>query len=305
MSIIVEKNLPAIETLAKENIFVITKDRAETQDMRELKIIVLNLMPIKITTETDLIRVLSNSPIQVELTLLKLSSYNSTHTAAAHMEAFYKEFDEIKDKKYDGMIITGAPLENYHYTEVSSWPEISKILDWSRTHCWSTMYICWGALAALFHFYGIDKKMTEHKVFGVFEHKMLNPLNPIFRGFDDKFFVPHSRHCEILRDDVLRVPELSLLAESDETGPYMMMARGGREIFVTGHLEYNPYTLDTEYKRDLEKGLPIDIPKNYYKDDDPAKGPEVRWRSAASLFFQNWINYFVYQQTPFDINQIQ
>ena len=297
--------LPAIELLKQENIFVIDNSRATHQDIRPLRIVVLNLMPLKITTETDLIRLLSNTPLQVEISLMKVKSHTSKNTPVEHMQAFYRDFELMRDEKFDGMIITGAPVEHMDFEEVAYWDEISEIFSWARTHVTSTLYICWAAQAGLYHHYGVPKYKLDKKMFGIFEHRTNNPLLPIFRGFDDVFYVPHSRHTEVRREDILKVKELELISESDESGVYMVMARGGREIFVTGHSEYSPLTLDTEYRRDLDKGLPIDMPVNYYRDNDPSKGPLVRWRAHANLFFQNWLNYYVYQETPFDINEIK
>ncbi len=297
--------LPAIDLLKQENIFVIDNSRASTQDIRPLKIVVLNLMPLKITTETDLIRLLSNTPLQLEISFMKVKSHTSKNTPVEHMKAFYRDFELMRDEKYDGMIITGAPVEHMDFEEVAYWDEISEIFSWARTHVTSTLYICWAAQAGLYYHYGVPKYKLDKKMFGIFEHRASNPLLPIFRGFDDIFYVPHSRHTEVRREDILKVKELDLISESDESGVYMVMARGGREIFVTGHSEYSPLTLDTEYRRDLDKGLPIDMPKGYYRDNDPAKGPLVRWRAHANLFFQNWLNYYVYQETPFDINEIK
>lgn len=297
--------LPAIELLKQENIFVIDNSRATHQDIRPLRIVVLNLMPLKITTETDLIRLLSNTPLQVEISLMKVKSHTSKNTPVEHMQAFYRDFELMRDEKFDGMIITGAPVEHMDFEEVAYWDEISEIFSWARTHVTSTLYICWAAQAGLYHHYGVPKYKLNKKMFGIFEHHTNNPLLPIFRGFDDVFYVPHSRHTEVRREDILKVKELDLISESDESGVYMVMARGGREIFVTGHSEYSPLTLDTEYRRDLDKGLPIDMPVNYYRDNDPSKGPLVRWRAHANLFFQNWLNYYVYQETPFDINEIK
>ena len=296
--------LPAIELLKKENIFVIDTSRATRQDIRPLRIVILNLMPLKITTETDLIRLLSNTPLQVEISFMKIKSHTSKNTPIEHMKAFYTDFEVMREQKYDGMIITGAPVEQMDFTEVTYWDEITEIFDWARTHVTSTFYICWAAQAGLFHHYGVPKYPLPKKMFGIFEHHTLLPFHPIFRGFDDSFYVPHSRHTEIRREDILKRPELTLLSESDEAGVYMVMARGGREFFVTGHSEYSPLTLDAEYRRDLDKGLPIEMPRNYYINNDPSKGPLVRWRAHANLLFSNWLNYFVYQETPYNINEI-
>ncbi len=297
--------LPAIELLKKENIFVFDHSRASRQDIRPLRIVVLNLMPLKITTETDLVRLLSNTPLQIELSFMKLRSHTPKNTPVEHMKAFYKDFELMSDERFDGMIITGAPVEQMPFEEVSYWNEVSAIFDWARTHVTSTLYICWAAQAGLYHHYGVPKHDLPHKMFGIFEHTVNRPLLPIFRGFDDVFYVPHSRHTEIRREDIERCPELDILSESPEAGVYMVMARGGREFFVTGHSEYSPYTLDGEYKRDLAKGLPIDMPRNYYRGDDPSQPPLVRWRAHANLLFSNWLNYYVYQETPYDINEIR
>lgn len=299
--------LPAIDLLKEENIFVIDSSRASTQDIRPLKIVILNLMPIKITTETDLIRLLSNSPLQIEVSFMKLKSHTSKNTPIEHMKAFYRDFECMRNEKFDGMIITGAPVEHLEFEDVNYWDEIQDIFNWTRTHVTSTLYICWAAQAGLYHHYGIPKYPLDKKMFGIFEHHICEGMSklPIFRGFDDVFFVPHSRHTEVRRADIGKHPELTIISESDDSGVHIVMARGGREFYVTGHSEYSPYTLDTEYRRDLGKGLPIDMPKNYYRDNDLEKGPLVRWRSTANLLFSNWLNYYVYQETPYDINQIK
>ena len=299
--------LPAIDLLKEENIFVIDTSRAKTQDIRPLKIVILNLMPLKITTETDLIRLLSNSPLQIEVSFMKLKSHTSKNTPIEHMKAFYRDFEDMSDEKFDGMIITGAPVEHLDFEEVNYWDEIQKIFNWTRTHVTSTLYICWAAQAGLYHHYGIPKYPLEKKMFGIFEHHVCEGFQklPIFRGFDDVFFVPHSRHTEIRREDIGKNPALQIISESEDSGVHIVMARGGREFFVTGHSEYAPYTLDTEYRRDLGKGLPINMPQNYYRDNDPEKGPLVRWRSTANLLFSNWLNYYVYQETPYDINEMR
>ena len=296
--------LPAIELLKEENIFVIDNSRATRQDIRPLRIVILNLMPLKITTETDLVRLLSNTPLQVEISFMKIKSHTSKNTPIEHMKAFYTDFDKMRDEKYDGMIITGAPVEQMDFEEVTYWDEITEIFDWARTHVTSTLYICWAAQAGLYHFYGVPKYDLPAKMFGVFRHTLREPYVPIFRGFDDEFYVPHSRHTEIRREDVMKVPDLTLLSESEESGVYMAMARGGREFFITGHSEYSPYTLNDEYMRDVNKGLPIAVPRNYYRNNNPALGPVVRWRGHANLLFTNWLNYYVYQETPFRIEDI-
>lgn len=296
--------LPAIELLKEENIFVIDTSRAIHQDIRPLRIVVLNLMPIKITTETDLIRLLSNTPLQVEISFMKIKSHTPKNTPVEHMQAFYTDFEAMQQQKYDGMIITGAPVEHMDFEKVDYWKEITEIFDWARTHVTSTFYICWAAQAGLYYHYGVPKYSLAEKKFGIFEHTVTDALNPIFRGFDSCFYVPHSRHTEVRREDILRVPELTLLSESEEAGVYMVTARGGREFFVTGHSEYSPLTLDGEYRRDKAKGLPIDPPRNYYKDNNPDLEPIVRWRAHANLLFSNWLNYFVYQETPYNIEDI-
>ena len=296
--------LPAIEFLKHENIFVLGDERANSQDIRPLRIVVLNLMPLKITTETDLIRLLSNSPLQLDIQFMKVKAHTSKNTPVEHMQAFYRDFENMADEKFDGMIITGAPVEHLEYEQVNYWEEVSGIFDWARTHVTSTLYICWAAQAGLYHHYGVPKYALPEKMFGIFPQTPLCPSLPIFRGFDDVFYMPHSRHTELRREDILAVPELSLIAESPQSGVGMVMARGGREIFITGHSEYSPYTLDTEYKRDLGKGLPIKMPLNYYRNDDPSQPPLVTWRAHGNLLFQNWLNYYVYQETPYDINDI-
>ena len=297
--------LPAVDVLRNENIFVMDSERASSQEIRPLKIVILNLMPIKITTETDLIRLLSNSRLQIEIDFLHMESHTSKNTPIEHLMMFYKTFDEVKKSNYDGMIITGAPVEQMPFEEVNYWSELTKIFDWAKNHVTSTFFICWAAQAGMYYHYGIPKYPLEKKMFGVFEHRTYNPLNPIFRGFDDIFYVPHSRHTEVRSEDIKKNPELTLLSESPDSGVYMVMARNGREFFITGHSEYSPLTLDTEYKRDLAKGLPIEIPQNYYLDNNPANEPIVRWRSHANLLFTNWLNYFVYQETPYNLEEIR
>lgn len=296
--------LPAIDLLKDENIFVLADSRANTQDIRPLRIVILNLMPLKITTETDLIRILSNSPLQLEIEFMKVKAHTSKNTPIEHMKAFYRDFELMRNEKFDGMIITGAPVEHLDYKEVNYWDEISDIFSWARTHVTSTMYICWAAQAGLYYHYGVPKHPLPEKMFGIFPQYPLDKKLPIFRGCDDMFYMPHSRHTELRKEDILKVPELSLIAESPMSGVSMVMARGGREIFITGHSEYSPYTLDTEYKRDLDKGLPIQMPYNYYRDNDPTKEPLVTWRAHGNLLFQNWLNYYVYQETPYNIDDI-
>ena len=296
--------LPAIELLKEENIFVMDTSRAQEQDIRPLRIVILNLMPLKITTETDLVRILSNSPLQLEITLMKVKAHTSKNTPVEHMKAFYKDFELLRSEKFDGMIITGAPVEHLDYDEVTYWDEISDIFEWAKTHVTSTLYICWAAQAGLYYHYGVPKYPLPEKMFGIFPQTPLIPTLPIFRGFDDVFNMPHSRHTELRREDILKVPELTLIAESPISGVGIVMARGGREFFITGHSEYSPYTLDSEYKRDLGKGLPIHKPYNYYTDDDPSKPPLVTWRAHGNMLFTNWLNYYVYQETPYDLNDI-
>ena len=305
MPLTIPVNLPAVNLLKQENIFVMDSQRASSQDIRPLKLVILNLMPLKIMTETDLIRLLSNSPLQIEIDFMKISGHISKNTPIEHMEEFYKEFSLIKEENYDGMIVTGAPVEQLEFTDVSYWNELTEIFKWARTHVTSTMYICWAAQAALNYFYNIPKYALQEKMFGVFSHSVYNRQNPIFRGFDDEFFAPHSRHSEIRREDIENNPELDILSESKDAGVYMVMARKGREIFVTGHSEYSPNTLKDEYFRDKNKGLDIQIPRNYFPNDDTTRDPQVKWRAHANLLFSNWLNYFVYQETPYDIKSIK
>ena len=297
--------LPAIDLLKQENIFVMDESRAHMQDIRPLKIVILNLMPLKITTETDLIRLLSNTPLQLEISFMKLRSHTPKNTPIEHMMMFYRDFAQMRNEKFDGMIITGAPVETLDFEDVNYWDEMTDIFAWARTHVTSTLYICWAAQAGLYYHYGIPKYPLAKKMFGIFPQTPLEPQLPIFRGFDDVFQMPHSRHTELHREDILAHPDLTLIAESPDCGVSMVMARNGREFFVTGHLEYAPNTLDNEYKRDKDIRDDVDLPKNYYRDDDPAKGPVVTWRAHANLLYSNWINYYVYQETPYDINKIE
>ena len=296
--------LPAIELLKKENIFVMDDSRATSQDIRPLRIVILNLMPLKITTETDLVRLLSNTPLQLEIYFMKLKSHTSKNTPIEHMMMFYKDFDVLEKEKFDGMIITGAPIEHLEFEDVEYWNEISKIFAWVNTHVTSTMYICWAAQAGLYYHYGVPKYQLPKKMFGIFQQHTLQPQIPLFRGFDDVFYMPHSRHTEVRREDIEKHKELEIVAESPESGVSIVMARGGRQIFVTGHMEYSPYTLDSEYRRDLGKRDDVDMPKNYYRDNDPQKAPNVTWRAHANLLFSNWINYYIYQETPYNIEEI-
>jgi len=305
MPVKIPNSLPAIEILKKENIFVMNELRANEQDIRPLRVLILNLMPIKIMTETDLIRLLSNNPLQVEVEFLKLETHVSKNTPEEHLMMFYKNFSEVKDDYYDGLIITGAPVELYDFKDVTYWPEISSIFDWARTHVTSTLYICWAAQAAMYHFYGINKHILPEKMFGVFKHIVHDKKFPLFRGFDDEFYIPHSRHTTVRRDEILNSDGLKILSESDDSGVGIVMSRGGREFYLTGHSEYAPYTLNIEYVRDVEKGLPIKIPNNYYQNDNPDNPPVVRWSGHGNLLFNNWLNYFVYQETPYDKTKIK
>ena len=297
--------LPAIELLKRENIFVMDNTRATTQDIRPLKIVILNLMPLKITTETDLIRLLSNTPLQMEVSFMKLKSHTPKNTPIEHMMMFYRDFEKMRDEKFDGMIITGAPVEQLDFEDVNYWDEITGIFAWARNHVTSTIYICWAAQAGLYYHYGIPKYPLSKKMFGVFRQHTLCPHLPIFRGFDDVFYMPHSRHTEVRKEDILANPELTLIAESPENGVSMVMACGGREFFITGHMEYASNTLDIEYKRDKGIRDDVDMPVNYYRDNNPANEPLVTWRAHANLLYHNWINYYIYQETPYDISQIQ
>ena len=296
--------LPAIDLLKQENILVMGDARAHAQDIRPLRIVILNLMPLKVTTETDLIRLLSNTPLQLDINFMKLKSHTPKNTPIEHMMMFYRDFDLMRNEKYDGMIITGAPVEQLDFEDVSYWEEISCIFAWAKTHVTSTLYICWAAQAGLYYHYGVPKYPLPKKMFGIFPQQKLDPQLPIFRGFDDEFQMPHSRHSEIRREDILANPALTLIAESADSGVSIVMARGGREFFITGHMEYSPDTLDHEYRRDKDIRDDVDIPRNYYRDNDPEKGPNVTWRAHANLFYANWINYYVYQETPYNINEI-
>ncbi len=306
MPIKIPDSLPARATLEGENIFVMTEYRAIHQDVRPLNLLILNLMPTKIVTETQLLRKLSNSPLQVEVELLQTASHTSQNTDAGHLSSFYTTFDKIKHRKYDGMIITGAPVENLDFTDVDYWPELCEIMEWSKTHVHSTLHICWGAQAGLYYHYGIPKYSLDKKLFGVFPHTTTEAKrkSPLFRGFDDVFYAPHSRYTENRIEDILAQPELELLAVSEQAGVFAVKSENNRRFFVTGHPEYDPDTLSREYFRDVDKGLDIDVPANYFPDDDPSKSPIVRWRSAAQLFYNNWLNYYVYQTTPYDLDKI-
>lgn len=304
MPIKIPNNLPAVNILEKENIFAMDEDRAYAQDIRPLRILLLNLMPTKIVTETQLLRLLGNSPLQVEFDFIYTATYEPKNTPHEHLVKFYETFAEVKNRKYDGMIITGAPVEQMPFEEVVYWDELCEIMDWSRKNVYSTLHICWGAQAALYYYYGIPKYDLPQKLFGVFPHTVNVKEKMLFRGFDEIFYVPHSRHTEVRREDVEKVPQLSILSESEEAGIYAVIDKTYRHLFITGHAEYDALTLKTEYDRDVAEGLPINIPSNYYPGDDPEKMPIVRWRSAANLLFSNWLNYYVYQGTPFDLNNL-
>ncbi len=304
MPIKIPDKLPATSQLRRENIFVMSEKKAMHQDIRPLKIVIVNLMPTKITTETQLLRLLSNSPLQVEIDFLQMDSHESKNTSAEHLAAFYKTFDEIKKSKYDGMIITGAPVENLEFEEVDYWDELIEIMEWSKTNVTSTLHICWAAFAGMYYHYGVPKHALKEKCSGVFRHRVTRRTAKLVRGFDSEFYAPHSRHSCVLREDIDKVKELEVLAESKEAGVYIVFTKGGRRIFVTGHSEYDANTLRDEYFRDLEKGLNPQIPKHYFPADDPTRRPVARWRSHAYLLFSNWLNYFVYQITPYDIDSI-
>ena len=305
MPIKIPNNLPAVKTLESENIFVMTETRAISQDIRPLRILVLNLMPKKIETETQFARLLGNSPLQVEMELIHTSSHQSKNVAEEHLLAFYKTFGDIKDQNFDGFIITGAPVEHMPFEEVEYWQELCEIMEWSKSHVHSTLHICWGAQAGLYYHYGIGKHLMPEKMFGVFPHRVDHKQSILFRGFDDTFMVPQSRHTTVLREDIEKVPQLKILASSDRTGVYAVSTKNGRQIFITGHSEYDADTLKNEYLRDLSQGKPIKIPENYFPDDDETKPPMVSWRAHANLLFSNWLNYFVYQNTPYDIKQVK
>ena len=304
MPIRIPDSLPARAVLESENIFVMTEYRAIHQDVRPLNLLILNLMPTKIVTETQLLRKLSNSPLQVHVELLQTASHTSQNTDADHLSSFYTTFDQIKDKKYDGMIITGAPVENLDFTDVDYWDELCQIMEWTKTHVHSTLHICWGAQAGLYYHYGIPKYSLDKKLFGVFPHKALKIQSPLFRGFDDEFFVPHSRYTENRAEDILARPELELLSISPQAGVFAVKSEDNRRFFITGHPEYDPDTLANEYFRDVNKGLDIQVPDNYFPSNDPKNEPLVRWRSAAQLFYSNWLNYYVYQTTPYDLRTL-
>jgi homoserine O-succinyltransferase len=304
MPVKIPNTLPARAILESENVFVMGEERAQHQDIRPLKVAILNLMPTKIATETQLLRLLGNSALQVDVTLLHTATHEAKNTDAEHLLNHYDTFESVRSEKFDGLIITGAPVEQMEFKEVDYWPELTRIMDWAETNVESTFYICWGAQAGLYHRYGVPKYPLPAKMFGVFEHRNLAPTAKLLRGFDDTFMAPHSRHTEIRRADLEKVPDIQIMAESDEAGIYIVGSKDGRHLFITGHSEYDPLTLKAEYDRDVNKGLPIRVPRNYYPNDDPSKPPQVRWRGHASLLFANWLNYYVYQVTPYDLKQI-
>lgn len=304
MPIKIDSNLPARKLLENENIFVMTEERAVSQDIRPLKILILNLMPTKIETETQLLRLLSNSPIQVEAELLQTATHEVKNVSKEHMFMFYKTFNEIKDERFDGMVVTGAPVENMEFEQVDYWDELCRIFEWSKTNVYSSFFICWGAQAALYYKYGLRKYRLDRKMFGVFEHVSLDNFHPLMRGLDDKFWVPHSRHTEVRRGDIALIKDLQILSYSEKAGVHLLSDMECRNFFSTGHSEYDRDTLAKEYFRDAEKGLDIDLPENYFPDNDPAKTPEVKWRGAANIIFSNWLNYFVYQRTPYDLSTL-
>ena len=302
MPIKIPNNLPAQEILENEHVFVMTENRALTQDIRPLRIVILNLMPTKIVTETQILRCLANTPLQIEVDLLQTSSHKSKNVSEEHMLAFYQNFNQIKYKRYDGMIITGAPVENLEFEDVDYWEELCEIMEWSKTNVQSTFHICWGAQAGLYYHFGIKKYPLENKKFGVFKHKLLTPKSRLFRGFDEEFYVPHSRHTEVRAEDIQMHPELKIMSVSDEAGIYVVGNEDGTQFFVMGHSEYDADTLAKEYFRDVDKGLDIDVPFNYFPDDDPTKTPILKWRAHSNLIFTNWLNYFVYQTTPYELD---
>lgn len=307
MPIKIPNNLPAVDILAKENIFVMKESRALSQDIRPLKFVIVNLMPTKIETETQLLRLISNTPLQIEITLLKMDSYKSKNVSEEHMETFYKTFDDIKDERFDGMIITGAPIETLDFEDVIYWEEIMKIMEWSKKHVFSVLHICWGAQAGLYHHYGIKKYQLNKKIFGIFPIKLEEKYenNELFRGFDEIFNMPHSRHTKIEESDILKDPELEILAKSDEAGVSIIRSKDKRKIFLTGHLEYDRFTLAKEYERDISQNKKIDVPFNYYPEDDPTKKPIFNWKAHANLLFVNWINHYVYQETPYNLEELE
>lgn len=305
MPVKIPDTLPASEILAAENIFVMNESRAYHQDIRPLRIAILNLMPTKIATETQLLRLLGNTALQVEVMLLRTASHESRNTSQDHLAAFYQTFEDVKEEKFDGLIITGAPVEQMEFEQVTYWEELQAIMEWKKTHVFSTLFICWAAQAALQHYYAIPKYPLDEKVFGVYRHQVLHPRVKLVRGFDDEFDAPHSRHTEVREEDLAKIPDLQILATSQEAGVYLAATKDGKNVFVTGHSEYDTLTLKAEYDRDVQAGLPIDVPANYFPEDDPAQLPRVSWRSHANLLFANWLNYYVYQETPYDLNEIR
>ena len=304
MPLIIPKTLPAYDALYAENIFVMHRERALSQHIRPLEIAILNLMPTKIATETQIARLLANSPLQVHMTLLQTASHAATHVSAAHLEAFYTPFPEVRTRRLAGMIIPGAPVETIPFEEVDYWPELCEIMEYSKTNVYSTLHVCWGAQAGLYYHYGVRKELLPAKMFGIFPHRVTRPANPLVRGFDEVFYAPHSRHTGICVEDVKSCPALRVLASSDEAGPFLLSTENGRQSFATGHPEYDQLTLDAEYRRDVAKGLPIAPPKNYYPNDDPSQPPIFRWRAHAHLLYSNWLNYYVYQNTPYDLDKL-
>lgn len=300
MPLKIPDNLPAREVLIKENIFVMKESRALSQDIRPLRIGILNLMPTKMATEVQFLRLIGNTPLQVDITLVHSKTYKSKNVSSEYLDTFYKTFDDIKNEKFDGFIITGAPIEHLEFEDVAYWDELTRIMDWTRTNVTSTLHVCWGAQAGLYHHYGVNKYPLDKKIFGVFKHS-LNQDIPLTRGFDDNFYVPHSRHTEIRREDIERIDELEIISESEDSGVYMVISKDGRQIYITGHSEYDADTLKKEYDRDVNQGKPIDIPINYYPDEDPKNKPKVIWRGHANLLFSNWLNYYVYQETPYKL----
>ena len=304
MPIRISSELPAFKTLGEENIFVMSKERAEHQDIRPLKVVILNIMPKKIETETQLLRLLSNTPLQVDIDFLHVESHVSKNTSLSHLNTFYKTFRDVKNNRYDGLIITGAPVEQIPFEEVDYWDEVCEIMEWSKTNVYSTMHICWGAMAGLYYHFGVPKHDLSEKMFGIFPHKVLRRESQLLKGFDDVFYVPHSRHTEVLREDIEKVPALNITSESNMSGVYIVCNKNKRQYFITGHSEYDRDTLAQEYFRDKEKGLPIKVPYNYFPDDDPENKPLFRWRGQANLMYSNWLNYCVYQRTPYDLSTL-
>jgi len=304
MPVKIPASLPARATLEGENVFVMGEERAARQDIRPMRVAILNLMPTKIATETQLLRLIGNSALQVDVTLLRTSSHDPRHTSADHLLKHYRSYEEVRGEKFDGLIVTGAPIEHLEFEQVDYWAELTRILDWAATDVVSSFFICWGAQAALYHHYGIPKHALPRKLFGVFEHRTLAPRERLLRGFDDRFLAPHSRHTEVRRADIERVNSLHILADSEEAGVYLVSSNDGRQVFVTGHSEYDPLTLKGEYERDRQQGAPIGVPRNYYPGDDPSQPPQVRWRGHANLLYANWLNYYVYQVTPYDLTNL-